>query len=262
MKTVPVTQADGKGSESTLDMLLSGRVRLRQPVNGYRVAMDTVLAAACVPAKDGQSVLDAGAGTGGTALCLLARLPGIALTAIENDTGHLAYLEDNLAGTDSEIVADDLFGEALRGRGFDHVVTNPPFYEAGAHRLPETASRRAAGHTCGTGGRGIAEWIAACMRRTVSGGTLSVIHRAEAAGAILAALDSRFGDCLLVPVFTRHERDFAHRILVRARKGSRAPLRLHRGLCLTGADGSESAQARAILRDGLSLDRILRGGEC
>ena len=74
-------------------------------------------------------------------------------------------------------------------------------------------------------------------------------HRTQGARCLASI---RFGDCLLVPIFTRHERDFAHRILVRARKGSRAPLRLHRGLCLTGADGSESAQARAILRDGLT----------
>ncbi|MEZ5823582.1 MAG: methyltransferase [Geminicoccaceae bacterium] len=253
---------DSESSESTEDTLLDGRVRLRQPKLGYRVAMDTVLAAACVPADGDTHVLDAGAGTGGISLCVLARVPAARITAIERDDEHLAYLETNLAGSHAEIIAGDLFGPALRGRSFDHVVTNPPFFEAGAHRLPKTGSKRVAGHAAPGDGRGVADWIEACMKRTVSGGSLSIVHRAEAAGEILRALDQRFGDVLLVPVFTHHERLFAHRVLVRARKGSRAPLRLHRGLCLTEADGSESAAARAILRDGQSLDSLLKGGAC
>ena len=37
---------------TTLDGLLDGRVRLSQPTDGYRVAMDAVMLAAAVPARD------------------------------------------------------------------------------------------------------------------------------------------------------------------------------------------------------------------
>ena len=41
--------------------------------------------AAAVPARAGERVLDVGAGVGVAGLCLLARVPGIELTAVEID---------------------------------------------------------------------------------------------------------------------------------------------------------------------------------
>ena len=42
------------------DTLLGGRVKLRQPIDGYRVAIDPVLLAASVPARAQDRVLDIG----------------------------------------------------------------------------------------------------------------------------------------------------------------------------------------------------------
>src|SRR5690348_10207584 len=65
------------------DALLGGRVKLLQPVEGYRVAIDPVLLAAAVPAGAGDSVLDLGCGVGAAALCLAARVPGCRVTGVE-----------------------------------------------------------------------------------------------------------------------------------------------------------------------------------
>ena len=46
------------------DRLLGGRVRLSQPVEGYRAAIDPVFLAAAVPARAGESGLDLGCGPG------------------------------------------------------------------------------------------------------------------------------------------------------------------------------------------------------
>ncbi|MFM7443793.1 MAG: methyltransferase, partial [Tabrizicola sp.] len=46
------------------DKFLCGRLRLLQPVRGYRAATDPVLLAAACPAEPGQSVLDLGCGAG------------------------------------------------------------------------------------------------------------------------------------------------------------------------------------------------------
>ena len=48
----------------TEDRLLGGRVVMRQPASGYRAATDPVLLAACVAARPGMRVLDAGCGAG------------------------------------------------------------------------------------------------------------------------------------------------------------------------------------------------------
>ena len=59
----------------TEDRLLGGRIRLRQPATGYRVAIDPVFLAASVPAEPHQLVLDVGCGAGAAMLCLAARVP-------------------------------------------------------------------------------------------------------------------------------------------------------------------------------------------
>ena len=67
----------------TDDHLLGGRVRFSQPAHGYRVAIDPVLLAAAVPARAGERVLDAGAGTGAASLCLAARVPECRIVGLE-----------------------------------------------------------------------------------------------------------------------------------------------------------------------------------
>ena len=59
---------------ATEDWLLDGKVRLRQPAMGYRVAIDPILLAAAVPAVAGEVVLELGSGTGAAALCLHHRV--------------------------------------------------------------------------------------------------------------------------------------------------------------------------------------------
>ena len=55
------------------DALFGGRVRLRQPGDGYRVAIDPVLLAAAVPADASDSVLDIGCGVGRGDRCACRR---------------------------------------------------------------------------------------------------------------------------------------------------------------------------------------------
>ncbi|MCB1972346.1 MAG: methyltransferase [Geminicoccaceae bacterium] len=245
-------------TSSTRDTLLDGRVSLLQPSRGYRVAIDTLLAAAAVPIRPGQSLLDAGAGTGALGLCVMARVRGVQLTAVEILDRHVDYLEANLAHAGARIVAGDITSDVLRGENFDHVATNPPFFEPGAHRLPRCASKRSADHA----GIDPGSWMEACMRRTVSGGTLVVINTADKAGLLLSEMSGRFGDLLVVPIFTRPGHPFAHRVILRGRKGSRAPLRLHKGLYLRRENGDETDEARAILRDAAGLDTVMEGTRC
>lgn len=237
----------------TEDALLGGRLRFLQPARGYRVAVDPVLLAAATAAEPGEAVLDAGAGSGAASLCLAARVPGCRVTGLEREPELLALARANVAANGLEgrvgLAAGDLL--ATPGpRGFDRVMTNPPFHAEAAATAPATATGRAA-HLL-AGGADLAAWIGACLARLRPRGWLTLVHRADRLDALLAALAGRAGDVRVCPVWPRAGRA-ARRVLVAARRDSKAPACLLPGLVLHEADGRFTPAADAILRDGAPL---------
>jgi tRNA1(Val) A37 N6-methylase TrmN6 len=89
-----------------------------------------------------------------------------------------------------------------------------------------------------------------------AGGSATVIHRAGALAEVLAALAGRFGGTVVLPIHPRGGEP-ASRVLVRAVKGSRAPLELLAGLALHNAGNGFRPEVEAILRHGAGLP--LRG---
>jgi tRNA1(Val) A37 N6-methylase TrmN6 len=242
------------------DAFLGGRLRLFQPACGYRAGIDGVLLAATVEARTGARILDAGSGVGVVGLCLARRLPGVDVTLVERDLGLAALARRNAdrngLGAQVHVVEADILRPlgasrtlAERAESFDHVVSNPPFHvdgrgtaagdpvKAGANAMPAGALDR---------------WVRFMAAMTRPGGLLTLIHRAEALTEVLTALAGRFGGAVVVPL---HPRDGvpAIRVLVRAMKGSRAPLELRPGLVLHGAGNAFRPRIAAVLRDGAAL---------
>jgi tRNA1(Val) A37 N6-methylase TrmN6 len=239
----------------TLDRLLGGRVSLSQPARGYRVAIDPVLLAAAVPAVAGERVLDAGAGTGAAALCLAVRVPGCKVVGIELQRAlqQIAALNvgQNGLGERIEMLVGDLVQPPPRFAwgSFDHVMTNPPHLAARAASAPPLPERAIA-HVEAVP---LAAWLQGCVRMLRPGGMLTLIHRAERIGEILAALADALGALVVFPLWPGDAQESAGRVLVQGRKGSRAPLALMRGLILHQEDGRFSAAAEAVLRHGHAL---------
>jgi tRNA1(Val) A37 N6-methylase TrmN6 len=241
---------------TTEDFLLGGRVRLVQPDRGYRVAIDPVLLAAAIVAGPHERILDAGCGAGGAALCLAARIPSVTIVGVERsaELAALARLGVGLNGVADRItVAEESFADfaaANRGR-FDQVMTNPPFYSQDRH-TPSPRATRAVAH--GEAEMDLAEWIKASAGVLRAGGRLTLIHRADRLGEILAAMDRRFGAAAIFPLWPRAG-DPASRILVGAIKGRRTPPRLLAGLTLHRADGAYTDETELLLRHAKGLDR-------
>lgn len=238
---------------ATDDALLGGRVRLRQPAQGYRVAVDPVLLAAAVAARPGQRVLDAGCGTGAAMFCLAARLPGVEVAGLElqPDLAALAEQGITLNGLQSRarVVIGDLarLPDLICAYPFDVVMTNPPFAAAGT--ASPDASVAAAHHE---GALDLAAWIAHCLKLLKSAGRLVVIHRADRLTELLAALAPGCGDIRIRPIQPRADAP-AKRVIIDAGKGRRSPDTLLPPLALHEADGRFTAAAEAILRDGAAL---------
>lgn len=240
----------------TEDGLLGGRVRLCQPARGYRVAIDPVLLAAAVPARAGERILDAGAGSGAASLCLAARVPDCRVVGLELQRELARLASQNVALNGLERRIDIMTGDLgrppprLSGSSFDHVMSNPPFLAAESGP-PSPEPGRAQAHR--EGEVALAEWLAGCLRLLAPGGQLTLIHRAERLGEILAALQGRAGDVVVFPLWPAPERRAAKRVLVQARKSARGPLHLMRGLVLHESDGAFTPAAERILRHGAAL---------
>jgi tRNA1(Val) A37 N6-methylase TrmN6 len=238
------------------DKFLCGRLRLYQPTMGYRAATDPVLLAAACPAKAGDSVLDLGCGAGAAVLCLGVRVPGLTLEGLEVQPDYAGLARQNAVrnGIPLEVHEGDLvrMPKALR-REFDHVIANPPYYASGGS--PSPIPGRAKAMQVETP---IADWVSAASRRLRPGGWMTLICLAEALPEILAAQGTRLGSTVVLPLTSRAGRP-ALRVLVRARKGGRAPFRLlapfviHRGPAHDGDRESYTPEANAVLRDGADL---------
>ena len=249
----PETMPRGAVSEDTL---LGGRVRLSQPVEGYRAAIDPVFLAAAVPARAGESVLDLGCGAGAAALCLLARVPELSVTGIEIQAELVRLAGENARanGVAERFlpIAGDLARPPprLAPGAFHHVLCNPP-------QLPAEGSRPASNPARDTANREgearLADWVSAALAMVQPKGSLAFVHRADRLDALLAALSDRAGEIVVFPLWPR-QGQAAKRILLRARKGVAIPLRLSAGLVLHEAGGGFTPAANAVLRDGAGLD--------
>ena len=241
------------------DAFLDGRLRIRQPVQGYRASTDPVFLASATPARPGETVLDLGGGTGVASLCLGWRVPDLSLTAIERQPQLAELARENAAlnGIELEVVTGDVgrMPPVLTRRSFDHVITNPPYFEAGSGTAPQDPGRKAA-----TGeSMALTTWLDAGFRRLRHGGYLTLIHRAERLGAVVSALADRAGDMRVLPICSRVGKP-AGRILVRCRKGARTPDRLlpplivHEGKEHVEDRDSHTVAASRILRDGDAIE--------
>jgi tRNA1(Val) A37 N6-methylase TrmN6 len=238
----------------TVDTLLGGRVRLAQPARGYRAAIDPVLLAAFVPARAGDSVLEAGTGAAAASLCLLARVPGVKVNGVEIDPQLVALAHANALANHAAdrlaVIEGDIL--AFRTSLFDHAMANPPFQPHGSGTASPDARKRQADREAAP--HALAGWISAMARRLVPRGTLSlVLPGGRLSESLTACREAGLGAITVLPVAARTG-DAAGRVLIRGGKSARGSDRLLAPLVLHDADGRYTAEANAVLRSGAALD--------
>jgi tRNA1(Val) A37 N6-methylase TrmN6 len=236
----------------TEDAFLGGQLRLRQPKSGHRAGHDAMLLAAATPARPGDRVVDFGAGVGAAGLAVARRIPGIGLVLVEIDAGLADLARGNAAANRllADIVVLDVTSDAstfaaagLLPDSADVVLMNPPFNDAARHRAsPDKA--RAIAHVATTAT--LESWVHASRRILKSGGTLTLIWRADGLAEVLAALDRGFGSLRILPVHGDPAAP-AIRVLIGAIKGGRAPAEIHPALMLNDESALPNKQVQDIL---------------
>jgi tRNA1(Val) A37 N6-methylase TrmN6 len=256
----------------TTDGFLNGCVQIRQPSAGFRAGSDAVLLAAAIVDTDKPlHILDVGSGVGTAGLCAKYRLPQVTLSGLELqaelvaaslenaqlnklDT-HSFFHQVNIAERSSFKDIDAPDGQAFLTFGFDHVITNPPFYESGsAQSSPNDIKSKA--HL--EGDADLALWLQFCIARLKPKGTLSIIHRTDRLQDILQGLSAgKCGHVRILPLWPNDQTP-AKRVLVQSIKGNASPMKLLRGLVLHENNGKPTEVAEKILRNGDSLAHLFK----
>ena len=238
--------------EFTEDAFLGGQLRLRQPRSGHRAGHDAMLLAAATLARSGDRVVDFGAGVGAAGLAVARRVPGIELVLVEIDSGLAGLARGNAASNaiaadvvvlDLTAAADVFAAAGLPADSVDVVLMNPPFNDSVRHRASPDRQRKIA-HVATSST--LESWIHAGRRILKSGGVLTLIWRADGLAEVLAALDRGFGSLDILPVHSDAATP-AIRLLVRARKGGKAPTRLYAALMLNDQSSVPNKQVQEVL---------------
>ena len=129
---------------------------------------------------------------------------------------------------------------------FSHAIANPPYFDEGKS-TPSPNILKAQAHAFGP--EELEIWVKVMHTMVALRGTMTIVHRAETLGKILTAMDGRFGDIRIAPLYAR-EGTAASRVVVQGIKGSRAPMQLLPGLILHSEHSQFTADAEAVLRDG------------
>lgn len=230
----------------TEDGFLDGRLKLRQPRQGFRAGLDAVMLAAAVPAGAGQAALELGAGVGTASLCLAARtLCSVLGIEIDSELAGLANQNAALNGMERRVRFECADALSWRGGRFDHVFCNPPFHGSGGQTSPNAQRARALED------RGVLQdWVRNGVERVASKGSFTLIIRADRLDEVLAALPA--AGVYMLPLLPR-EGEAPKRIIVQWREGAHTPPSRLSGIVLHRSDGRYTPEADAILRDAVSL---------
>ncbi|MDX5402457.1 MAG: methyltransferase, partial [Rhodobacterales bacterium] len=107
-------------------------------------------------------------------------------------------------------------------------------------------------------GTALSSWIDVAARRVRDAGLVTVIQRAEGLPELIALMGARLGSVEVLPLTPRRGRP-AQLVLIRGRKGGRAPFRLadsvlmHEGAAHDGDRDSYTPLVHDVLREGAAL---------
>ena len=217
----------------TTDRLLGGRVRLGQPAEGYRVAIDPVLLAAAVPARSRARACSTPAAAAALRPCASPRACRAAGSRVSSCSGRCSGWPATTSGSTASPRASrsSRATSAGRRRAWSGLL-RPRDDQPAPSRRGERHARRP--RRCARAAHveqalDLAAWLAGCLRMLRPGGLLTLIHRADRLAEVLAALARPTGELVVFPLWPRPGDRPAKRILVQGRKGSRGPLRPRAG---------------------------------
>lgn len=239
----------------TQDYLLDKRVKIFQPVDGYRASTDAIMVSSLIHRiKQNDKILDVGSGTGAISLCLAERFkeyhPQIVGLELQNELAELSNLSAEANGFSDILhyyhcnIKDKL--DFIKPCSFQHVISNPPYTD---HDMPSPNASKAQAHNHSD--FNLESWIQFCIKMLAPQGMFYMINRAEAIDEILFALHKKMGNIKIIPLFTK-ELSKAKRVMIIAKKDSKTPAEILPDFIVHQGEGY-TPKAFDILRGGKSF---------
>lgn len=213
--------------------IMGGKVKMHRGI--YNPTSDAVWLAAFIDGRP-KTVLDVGTGSGGVALCLMARMPEIKMTALDISDQMLDAARDNFAlnNQTAEFINTDIT-KWRTNRTFDLVITNPPYFKG-------TSATHSAHHNAD-----LVEWSRKCIARVKPNGTFAIIVNAPEITSVISEMSRHCGDFRILPLFST--KNTAERVLLSARVGRAKNTTIFNGIPMNNEN---------VLRHGKSVAEILQ----
>lgn len=235
----------------TEDYLLDKKVKIFQPVDGYRAAIDAVFLSSLIKEENITSktkILDVGSGTGAVSLCLAYRLkekkPSITGVDIQENLVELS--NQSAKANDFDFlhyeICDIRQKTSLEPLSYDFVLTNPPYSD---HDMPSPNESKKFAHNHQN--FSLTEWLSFCLKMLKPKGYIALINRTEALNEILSAMYNKAGSIQILPLYSKQNQS-AKRILILAKKASRGKTLILPPLYTHNETGEYSESAEQILR--------------
>lgn len=229
-----------------LHELFNGRLKLYQPVRGYRFSIDSLALAAFARERCSGAVADLGTGCGILPV-LLARGEGFShILGIEIQRELAAIAQRNCALNGCEktttIICADVRapGPLCVPQSFDAVITNPPFYQAGSGRINPGGQKAAARHELhGT----LDDFMAAAACLLKRGGRCALVYSAARLVDLLGAMRKRQLEPKALRFVHSRRDEPATVVLAEGVKGAGAEMKIEPPLVLYARRGEYSKQA-------------------
>jgi tRNA1(Val) A37 N6-methylase TrmN6 len=241
--------------EYSTDSVLNGKIKLVQPQNGYRVAIDPIILSSFVHPRRNQKILDVGCGVGTISLILKMKEISSEITALDVDktmceicrqNSAINSLHINVINVGIENAKENL---SLKNKLFDQIVTNPPFFSQKSSRISET-KRLANFETVN-----LSDWILFCFKKLKNEGIFSMIHKASRIDDILYSLRGIAGSVQLIPIFPKINCE-ANRVVIIAKKSSKTETRILQGIVVHEDNGDYSKTMDEILSGKFLVDDV------
>ena len=213
---------------------------------GDPVGADSLALADFAGAVQAERICDLGCGCAVVLLLLGREKPSARLFGVELRTSAAAQARDCVRAngfTDRcEILTGDWRSVGLTGGGMDLVVSNPPYFPAGAGGVPDDPDRAAMRVESSS----VRELCAQAARLLRPGGSFCLVHRCARMAEVFDALRSAGLEPRELRLMAADGDSRPRVFLCRAQKGAAPGLTVSPVLYQFGADGRETPEYRKI----------------